>query len=118
MSIGVATYTPGQDVIGPDWLLGQADQALYAAKHLGRNRVVSTDTMLMELARAHCTRLQTGKAPARRRAGAEEYDRARPSDSFRSHRRPALPPPRKPSLYWPDITRNGRALPCNRSPSS
>ena len=65
MSIGVATYMPGQDVIGPDWLLGQADQALYAAKHLGRNRVVCTDTMLMELAHA---RIPRGCRRARRRS--------------------------------------------------
>ena len=39
-----------------NWLIGQADQALYAAKHLGRNRVVSTDNMLLELAKARLTR--------------------------------------------------------------
>jgi diguanylate cyclase (GGDEF)-like protein/PAS domain S-box-containing protein len=72
MSIGVATYTPGQDVIGPDWLLGQADQALYAAKHLGRNRVISSDTMLMELARAHSARMQAGKAQAAKAPPAEK----------------------------------------------
>ena len=63
LSIGVATYMPGQDVIGPDWLLGQADQALYAAKHLGRNRVISADTMLMEFA----ARIPRGCRPARRK---------------------------------------------------
>ncbi len=56
LSVGVATYIPGRDVVGPDWLLGQADQALYAAKHLGRNRVVSTDNMLLELAKARLAR--------------------------------------------------------------
>lgn len=49
LSVGVATHVPGNDV-GPDWFLGQADQALYAAKHLGRNRVISADTMLAEFA--------------------------------------------------------------------
>src|SRR5262249_17852730 len=56
LSVGVATYVPGQEVVGPEWLVGQADQALYAAKHLGRNRVVSTDNMLLELAKARLTR--------------------------------------------------------------
>jgi diguanylate cyclase (GGDEF)-like protein/PAS domain S-box-containing protein len=56
LSVGVATYVPGQEVVGPDWLIGQADQALYAAKHLGRNRVVSTDNMLLELAKARLNR--------------------------------------------------------------
>jgi diguanylate cyclase (GGDEF)-like protein len=56
LSVGVATYVPGQAVVGPDWLIGQADQALYAAKHLGRNRVVSTDSMLLELAKARLAR--------------------------------------------------------------
>ena len=50
LSVGVATLVPGNDV-GPDWLLGQADQALYAAKRLGRNRVVCADTMLADFAR-------------------------------------------------------------------
>lgn len=49
LSVGVAVHVPGSEV-GPEWLLGQADQALYAAKHLGRNRVVSADTMLADFA--------------------------------------------------------------------
>jgi diguanylate cyclase (GGDEF)-like protein len=49
LSVGVATQIPGIDT-GPDGLLGQADQALYAAKRLGRNRVISADTMLGEFA--------------------------------------------------------------------
>lgn len=67
LSVGVAAHTPGDDV-GPDWLLGQADQALYAAKHLGRNRVISADTMLAEFARLHGTKMAPQDlAPARRR---------------------------------------------------
>ena len=37
MSIGLAIATPGQDT-EPDQLIAQADQALYAAKHKGRNQ--------------------------------------------------------------------------------
>lgn len=61
LSVGVATYVPGQEVVGPEWLIGQADQALYAAKHLGRNRVVSTDNMLLQLAKARLTRATAGE---------------------------------------------------------
>ena len=53
LSIGVASHVPGSNEAGPDWLLGQADQAVYAAKHLGRNRVISADTMLGEFVRLH-----------------------------------------------------------------
>jgi chorismate mutase len=35
---------------------------LYAAKHLGRNRVVSTDTMLLELAKARLARAKEAAA--------------------------------------------------------
>jgi diguanylate cyclase (GGDEF)-like protein/PAS domain S-box-containing protein len=50
ISVGVALMT-GEDVGGADWLLSQADQALYAAKRLGRNRVTCSDTMLAEFAK-------------------------------------------------------------------
>jgi diguanylate cyclase (GGDEF)-like protein len=45
LSIGIATEIPSEDVCA-DWLLTQADQALYAAKHSGRNCVVSADNIL------------------------------------------------------------------------
>lgn len=51
LSIGIATQIPGEDVCA-EWLLRQADQALYAAKHSGRNRVVSADNVLATFARA------------------------------------------------------------------
>jgi diguanylate cyclase (GGDEF)-like protein/PAS domain S-box-containing protein len=49
LSVGVATLEPGPHA-GCDSLLAQADQALYAAKRLGRNRVIAADTMLSDLA--------------------------------------------------------------------
>ncbi len=42
LSMGIATQVPA-DGLDSDLLLGQADQALYAAKHSGRNCFVSAD---------------------------------------------------------------------------
>ncbi|SNT28856.1 diguanylate cyclase [Antarctobacter heliothermus] len=44
LSIGVATGKPGHDS-GPLDLVARADEALYAAKHKGRNTVVMADTV-------------------------------------------------------------------------
>jgi diguanylate cyclase (GGDEF)-like protein len=52
LSIGIATQVPSDDDVGSAVLLGQADQALYAAKHSGRNRVVSADEVLAAFAQA------------------------------------------------------------------
>jgi diguanylate cyclase (GGDEF)-like protein len=51
LSIGIATQIPG-DELGADWLLGRADQALYAAKLSGRNRVIAADEALAAFSRA------------------------------------------------------------------
>ena len=50
-SIGIATRAP-DETVSADWLLMKADEALYAAKHTGRNRVVCADNVLATLAKA------------------------------------------------------------------
>jgi diguanylate cyclase (GGDEF)-like protein len=45
LSIGVATEVPVEDM-SPDVLVGRADQALYAAKHSGRDCVLSSERAL------------------------------------------------------------------------
>ena|SRR5947209_4592608 len=68
LSIGIATVVPNDDVRS-DWLLGQADQALYAAKYSGRNQVVSADKVLAAFAGARDLRddkAAEAGAPARR----------------------------------------------------
>jgi len=59
-SIGIATRAP-DETVSADWLLMKADEALYAAKHTGRNRVVSADQVLATLAQAGAER---GNQPA------------------------------------------------------
>lgn len=61
LSIGIATQIPGEDVCA-EFLLRLADQALYAAKNSGRNRVVAADNVLATLARAGGERDQEAAA--------------------------------------------------------
>jgi len=49
LSIGVATQVP-MDEMHSDLLVAKADQALYAAKHSGRDRVLSTEHALLTFA--------------------------------------------------------------------
>ncbi|MDH2356246.1 hypothetical protein QCM80_37140, partial [Bradyrhizobium sp. SSUT112] len=50
LSVGVASHIPGEADGSPDRLLGAADEALYAAKRLGRNRVICAERVLAEFA--------------------------------------------------------------------
>ena len=66
-SIGISTRIPDETVCA-DWLLMKADEALYAAKHAGRNRVVCADQVLATLAEAGAARgyASPGREPALR----------------------------------------------------
>jgi diguanylate cyclase (GGDEF)-like protein len=68
LSIGIATQVPDEGV-SPDWLLTRADQALYAAKHSGRNRVVSADAILAAFVGAKSKRNQKTAATDAARSG-------------------------------------------------
>ncbi len=45
LSVGIATQVPTKE-LSSEWLLKLADQALYAAKNSGRDRIVSADKAL------------------------------------------------------------------------
>jgi diguanylate cyclase (GGDEF)-like protein len=70
LSIGVATEAP-IDGLTADVLVTRADQALYAAKHAGRDRIVSAEKALASFvsgnANAHATSRATRTAKAGRR---------------------------------------------------
>lgn len=68
LSVGVASHIPGEADDRPDRLLGSADQALYAAKRLGRNRVISAEQMLAEFARLDRGGLQVPGSASRKSA--------------------------------------------------
>ena len=99
LSVGVATQVPSLD-IGPDCLLGQADQALYAAKRLGRNRVISAETMLAEIARLNGGKLAGSRAAAHRDALSASLS------------------PSPARAYIEASMSSGARLPCNPFPSS
>jgi diguanylate cyclase (GGDEF)-like protein len=60
VSVGVATREPDGDLDGPG-LIRQADEALYAAKHRGRNCVVAYSPGLQQVAGTAATPLLTGR---------------------------------------------------------
>jgi diguanylate cyclase (GGDEF)-like protein len=41
VSVGTATWLPGEEKIKPNELLSRADEALYAAKRAGKNRALA-----------------------------------------------------------------------------
>lgn len=67
LSVGVASHIPGGGDGGPDGLLGAADEALYVAKRLGRNRVMCAERVLAEFA-ALGREAATVPAPVRRKS--------------------------------------------------
>jgi PleD family two-component response regulator len=66
LSVGVASHIPTGADGGPDRLLGAADEALYVAKRLGRNRVICAERVLAEFA-ALGREAAAGPAPFRRK---------------------------------------------------